>query len=142
MTETTAATDTTAAHTPFSPPTRFAVPGRIAVSNREATLWQTATLTKIRRETPAVSTFRFAVPGWTGHLPGQHLMLRLTADGYFVNCLYGEKRANLRDPLREGGTDPEIAAIVQAELDRKWAAHPDLTTGAIPVLGTMSQIGG
>ena len=68
--------------------------------------------------------------------------LRLTADGYFVNCLYGEKRANLRDPLRQGATDAELAGIVQAELDRKWAAHPDLTRGEIPVLGTMSQIGG
>ncbi|MGH7573204.1 MAG: GTP 3',8-cyclase MoaA [Gemmatimonadota bacterium] len=68
--------------------------------------------------------------------------LRLTADGYFVNCLYGEKRTNLRDPLRESATDEELASIVQAELDRKWAAHPDLTQGTIPVLGTMSQIGG
>jgi cyclic pyranopterin phosphate synthase len=68
--------------------------------------------------------------------------LRLTADGAFVNCLYGEKRANLRDPLREGATDDELAAVVQAELDRKWAAHPDLTQGEIAVLGTMSQIGG
>ena len=66
-------------------PTRhaFAVPGRIAVSNRAAAVWQTATLTEIRRETPHAATFRFAVPGWQGHLPGQHLMLRLTAeDGY------------------------------------------------------------
>jgi cyclic pyranopterin phosphate synthase len=68
--------------------------------------------------------------------------LRLTADGYLVNCLYGRKRANLRDPLRRGAGDDEIVAIVQAELDRKWAAHPDLTRGEIPVLGTMSQIGG
>jgi ferredoxin-NADP reductase len=67
----------------FTPPTRFAVPGRIAVSSGTAALWQTATLTEIRRETARVATFRFAVPGWAGHLPGQHLMLRLTAeDGY------------------------------------------------------------
>ncbi len=78
-----------APHTAFSPPTRFAVPGRIAVSNRTAALWQTATLTEIRRETPLVSTFRFAVPGWAGHLPGQHLMLRLTArDGYTAQRHY------------------------------------------------------
>ncbi|WNZ14818.1 ferredoxin reductase [Streptomyces sp. 11x1] len=89
MYEPTAPTGTTAARPPFSPPTRFAVPGRIAVSNREAARWQTATLTEIRRETPAVSTFRFAVPGWAGHLPGQHLMLRLTAgDGYTAQRHY------------------------------------------------------
>ncbi|MET7453433.1 ferredoxin reductase [Streptomyces sp. NPDC005574] len=68
----------------FTPATRFAVPGRIAVNERAAALWQTATLTEVRRETPTVSTFRFAVPDWAGHLPGQHLMLRLTADDGYV----------------------------------------------------------
>ncbi|WP_399881738.1 ferredoxin reductase [Streptomyces sp. BBFR51] len=75
----------TAPHTTgaFTPPTRFAVPGRIEVTGQVAGVWQTATLTEIRRETPHASTFRLAVPGWAGHLPGQHLMLRLTAeDGY------------------------------------------------------------
>ncbi|MET9992665.1 ferredoxin reductase [Streptomyces mutabilis] len=84
MTETT--THTTAA---FTPPTRFAVPGRIEVAGEVAARWQTATLTEIRRETPRASTFRFAVPGWAGHLPGQHLMLRLTAeDGYVAQRHY------------------------------------------------------
>ncbi|MGW7411270.1 ferredoxin reductase [Streptomyces sp. NPDC054863] len=73
----------------FTPPTRFAVPGRIAVSNRAAATWQSATLTGIRRETPHAATFRLAVPGWQGHLPGQHLMLRLTAaDGYVAQRHY------------------------------------------------------
>ncbi|WP_333752015.1 ferredoxin reductase [Streptomyces sp. IBSBF 2394] len=75
----------TATHTAgaFTPPARFAVPGRIEVNGRVAGTWQTATLTEIRPETRRASTFRFAVPGWAGHLPGQHLMLRLTAaDGY------------------------------------------------------------
>ncbi|MFD5074918.1 ferredoxin reductase [Streptomyces sp. NPDC058371] len=73
----------------FVPPTRFAVPGRISVSAQAAAHWQTATLTEIRHETPHASTFRFAVPGWAGHLPGQHLMLRLTAgDGYAAQRHY------------------------------------------------------
>lgn len=71
------------------PPTRFAVPGRIAVSETAAAGWRTATLTGIRRETPRAATFRFAVPGWAGHLPGQHLLLRLTApDGYAAQRHY------------------------------------------------------
>ncbi|MFJ4787289.1 ferredoxin reductase [Streptomyces sp. NPDC088794] len=75
--------------TPFTPATRFAVPGRIAVSEQAAADWQSATLTAIRRETPRAATFRFAVPAWTGHLPGQHLMLRLTAaDGYTAQRHY------------------------------------------------------
>lgn len=73
----------------FTPPTRFAVPGRIAVSNRAASVWQTATITEIRRETPYAATFRLAVPAWEGHLPGQHLMLRLrAADGYLAQRHY------------------------------------------------------
>ncbi|GHI09843.1 oxidoreductase [Streptomyces cellostaticus] len=75
--------------TTFTPPTRFAVPGRIAVSTGAAAVWQTATLTEIRRETPHAATFRLAVPDWAGHLPGQHLMLRLTAgDGYVAQRHY------------------------------------------------------
>jgi ferredoxin-NADP reductase len=75
--------------TPFVPPTPFAVPGRIAVDPGTSSAWQTATLTAIRRETPQASTFRFAVPGWAGHLPGQHLLLRLTApDGYTAQRHY------------------------------------------------------
>jgi ferredoxin-NADP reductase len=71
------------------PGQRFAVPGRIAVSDQVAAVWQTATLTEIRRETPHAATFRLAVPGWAGHLPGQHLMLRLTApDGYVAQRHY------------------------------------------------------
>lgn len=73
----------------FVPPTRFAVPGRIAVSEQAASEWQTATVTEIRRETPRAATFRLAVPGWPGHLPGQHLMVRLTAeDGYTAQRHY------------------------------------------------------
>ncbi|MFD5002840.1 ferredoxin reductase [Streptomyces mutabilis] len=65
------------------------MPGRIEVAGEVAARWQTATLTEIRRETPRASTFRFAVPGWAGHLPGQHLMLRLTAeDGYVAQRHY------------------------------------------------------
>ncbi|MEU0969097.1 ferredoxin reductase [Streptomyces sp. NPDC005917] len=82
-------TETTTAAGTFAPPTRFAVPGRIEVGGPAATTWQQATITGIRRETPRAATFRFAVPTWAGHLPGQHLMLRLTAeDGYVAQRHY------------------------------------------------------
>ncbi|MEW1777064.1 ferredoxin reductase [Streptomyces sp. NPDC086777] len=82
-------TETTTTEAASTPPTRFAVPGRIEVGDRAAAVWQTATITGIRRETPHAATFRFAVPAWAGHLPGQHLMLRLTAaDGYTAQRHY------------------------------------------------------
>jgi ferredoxin-NADP reductase len=72
-----------------APAPRFAIPGRIEVGQRIAGVWQRAVLTEIRRETPRAATFRFAVPTWAGHLPGQHLMLRLTAeDGYAAQRHY------------------------------------------------------
>lgn len=87
MTDTVTTTTTAPGRGPAA--TRFAVPGRIAVSEQAAAVWQTATLTQIRRETPRAATFRLAVPGWAGHLPGQHLMLRLTAeDGYTAQRHY------------------------------------------------------
>ncbi|MGW5968717.1 ferredoxin reductase [Streptomyces sp. NPDC055186] len=65
------------------------MPGRIGVGRQTASVWRTATLTGIRRETPRAATFRFAVPDWPGHVPGQHLLLRLTAeDGYVAQRHY------------------------------------------------------
>ncbi len=92
------------------------------------------------------------VPGFAGtvglitavshHFCGSCDRLRLTADGFFVNCLYGSKRCDLKPLLRGGASDQEIAAAIDAELSLKWAAHPDLAAGEIPVLGAMAQIGG
>ncbi|MFG2498942.1 ferredoxin reductase [Streptomyces sp. NPDC048441] len=91
----------------FVPPTRFAVPGRIAVSNRAAAVWQRATVVDIRRETPLVSTFRLKVPDWQGHLPGQHLMLRLTArDGYVAQRHYSIASAPQENA--SGGAEIEL----------------------------------
>ncbi|MFH9012004.1 ferredoxin reductase [Streptomyces sp. NPDC017943] len=91
----------------FVPPTPFAVPGRIAVDEQAASVWQTATLTEIRRETPRAATFRFAVPDWPGHLPGQHLMVRLTAeDGYVAQRHYSIASA------------PDDSGHVELTLDR------------------------
>lgn len=94
----------------------------------------------------------FRVPGHAGtvgfitavshHFCGRCNRLRLTSDGYFVHCLYGEKRLDLKPLLRGGASDEDLAGAIRLELDRKWAAHPDLTAGEIPVLGSMSQIGG
>ncbi|MET8781840.1 MULTISPECIES: ferredoxin reductase [unclassified Streptomyces] len=100
-------TETTPDPGPFVPPTRFAVPGRIAVGGDTASAWRTATLTAIRRETPHAATFRFAVPGWAGHLPGQHLLLRLTArDGYVAQRHY-----SIASP-------PDDAGHIELTLDR------------------------
>jgi hypothetical protein len=45
--------------------------------------WQLATVVDTTPETPRATTLTLAVPDWDGHLPGQHVDVRLTAeDGY------------------------------------------------------------
>jgi ferredoxin-NADP reductase len=45
--------------------------------------WRPAVLVERRQETPSACTLVLEVPGWPGHLAGQHLDIRLTApDGY------------------------------------------------------------
>lgn len=56
---------------------------------RLGTPWRTATLVDAHPQTPTARTLRFAVPGWPGHLAGQHVDLRLTAeDGYTAQRSY------------------------------------------------------
>jgi ferredoxin-NADP reductase len=51
--------------------------------------WRVATLVAARTETPTARTLVLRVPGWPGHLAGQHVDLRLTApDGYSVQRSY------------------------------------------------------
>jgi ferredoxin-NADP reductase len=58
-----------------------------AISGRLA--WRVATLVESRDETPSARTLVFDVPGWPGHLAGQHVDVRLTAeDGYSAQRSY------------------------------------------------------
>ncbi|MER7503760.1 ferredoxin reductase [Nonomuraea pusilla] len=51
--------------------------------------WRPARLVKVRDETASARTLVFDVPGWSGHLPGQHVDVRLTADdGYTARRSY------------------------------------------------------
>jgi ferredoxin-NADP reductase len=60
---------------------------RAAVSGR--LIWRVATLAEARMETPTARTLVLDVPDWPGHLPGQHIDVRLTApDGYSAQRSY------------------------------------------------------
>lgn len=51
--------------------------------------WQLGTVVDAVWETPKVKSIFLDVPGWPGHLPGQHLDIRLTAeDGYQAQRSY------------------------------------------------------
>lgn len=58
-----------------------AVPGRLS--------WLVATVAAVRPESTQSVRIVLDVPGWPGHLPGQHLVVRLTAeDGYAAQRSY------------------------------------------------------
>lgn len=60
---------------------------RTAVRRRLS--WQVATVVDVRRETATARTIVLDVPDWPGHLAGQHLDVRLTADdGYRASRSY------------------------------------------------------
>jgi ferredoxin-NADP reductase len=51
--------------------------------------WKAAEVVDVVPETPRVKTLRLDVDGWPGHLPGQHVDIRLTAeDGYQAQRSY------------------------------------------------------
>src|SRR5258706_13112030 len=51
--------------------------------------WRIGEIAEIHQETPKVATLSIAVPEWPGHLAGQHVDVRLTADdGYQAQRSY------------------------------------------------------
>jgi ferredoxin-NADP reductase len=86
---------------------------------RRRLTWQTATVTSVTRETASVVTIELDPPAWPGHLAGQHLEVRLTADdGYQAEREYsiasapGEPLAITVERL-EGG---EVSGYLTEEL--------------------------
>jgi ferredoxin-NADP reductase len=52
-------------------------------------VWRTATVAEVVDETPTARTLVLDVPGWPGHVAGQHVDVRLTAeDGYQAQRSY------------------------------------------------------
>jgi ferredoxin-NADP reductase len=82
--------------------------------------WQTATVSTVTDETPAVRTLALSVPDWAGHRAGQHLDIRLTADdGYRAERSYsiasapGEPVAITVERLDDGEVSPYLTQDVQ-----------------------------
>src|ERR1700756_155549 len=55
--------------------------------------WRVARVVDSARETESAQTIGLTVPGWSGHLAGQHIDLKLTAeDGYSAQRSYSLSR--------------------------------------------------
>ncbi|MGI8793457.1 MAG: GTP 3',8-cyclase MoaA, partial [Acidimicrobiales bacterium] len=68
--------------------------------------------------------------------------VRITAEGMFRNCLFAVRETDLREVMRQGGTDDDLASAIEAEVGRKWAGHSIGQVTFIRPDRSMSQIGG
>ncbi|MEU4406314.1 ferredoxin reductase [Streptosporangium sp. NPDC023963] len=82
--------------------------------------WRVATVTAVRDETPGARTITLDVPGWPGHLAGQHVDVRLTApDGYSTQRSYsiasaadGDRVELTVELLPDGEVSPYLARVL------------------------------
>jgi cyclic pyranopterin phosphate synthase len=68
--------------------------------------------------------------------------VRLTADGQIRNCLFARDESNLRDPMRAGATDEELADLWQRAVAGKLPGHGINEPGFLQPARPMSAIGG
>jgi ferredoxin-NADP reductase len=84
--------------------------------------WQLGEVAEVIQETPRVSSLVLEVPGWPGHLAGQHVDVRLTAeDGYQAQRSYSiasapeDSRVVLTvERLEDGEVSPYLVGEVRA----------------------------
>jgi cyclic pyranopterin phosphate synthase len=68
--------------------------------------------------------------------------IRLTADGKLRTCLFSVHETDLRERLRDGSNDEEIAEAIRDAVWRKELKHHVNEPGFRPPPRTMSRIGG
>jgi ferredoxin-NADP reductase len=68
--------------------------------------WQVATATLFRQETARVKSITFATTAWAGHLAGQHVDIRLTAD----NGYQAQRSYSIASPA---GSGPQVELTVE-----------------------------
>jgi cyclic pyranopterin phosphate synthase len=68
--------------------------------------------------------------------------IRLTADGQLRTCLFSRREWPLKEPLRAGASDDEIAALIREAILHKELKHRINEDGFLPASRSMSQIGG
>lgn len=99
------------------------MPGtNIPVAERKRLQWRVVEVSEIIEETPRVRTLKLNVPDWPGHLPGQHVDVRLTGeDGYSAQRSYSiasaPEAAHLAlsvERIEEGEVSPYLAIEVRA----------------------------
>src|SRR5947208_15577609 len=74
--------------------------------------WRVATVIDVIVETPRAKTLVLGVPGWPGHLAGQHVDVRLTAeDGYQAQRSY-----SIASPPEDGAVALTVERLEEGEV--------------------------
>ncbi len=68
--------------------------------------------------------------------------IRLTADGQLRTCLFSIRETDLREPLRSGADDGDLAQTIRDAVWRKELKHRVNEPGFVPPPRSMSAIGG
>lgn len=68
--------------------------------------------------------------------------IRLTADGHLRYCLFAIEEMNVKELIRGGAGDDEIAALIRANVSAKWIGHQINTAQFVPPPRPMYAIGG
>ncbi len=68
--------------------------------------------------------------------------IRLTAEGRLLLCLGHEHSLDLREPLRAGASDAELAALITATMMRKPERHEFALAGEPQIVRFMNMTGG
>src|SRR3954452_587717 len=68
--------------------------------------------------------------------------IRLTADGQLRTCLFSRREWDLKQPLRSGASDQELADLIRFAVRHKELKHKINDAGFVRASRSMSQIGG
>ena len=82
------------------------------------------------------------IPSVTAPFCGDCDRVRLTAEGQFRTCLFALDEFDLRSVIRDGGSDDDVAEVIQRAVGAKWAGHSIGAATFIRPKRSMSQIGG
>lgn len=124
------------------------VPGREVVE-RIGKVWPLEAVQQAGDPAPA-DRYRFAdgrgeigvISSVTEPFCGTCNRLRLTADGGIRNCLFSDAEHPVRDLLRSGGTDADVAMLLRRAVWGKLPGHGINEPGFLRPRRSMSMIGG
>jgi cyclic pyranopterin phosphate synthase len=68
--------------------------------------------------------------------------IRLTADGKLRYCLFALEEFDVKEALRGGASDAEIAGLIRSAVAKKWLGHEINTAKFVPPPRPMYAIGG